>query len=161
RATAEEIAASGEDWAFAPTLAVPRDERWGRTFEGYSEDPAVVAAYAAAMIRGLQGPVSDGGLVQSGPVVAAPKHFLGDGATAQGQDQGDAKITEEELIAVHAAGYAPAIEAGALSIMVSISSWNGVKMIANEQLLTDVLKGRMGFRGIILGDWNAHGQVPG
>lgn len=159
-ATAAETAAAGIDWAFGPTLAVPQDDRWGRTYEGYSEDPALVRSYAGAMIEGLQGKPGGGG-IQKGHVAASAKHFLADGGTTGGIDQGDAKIGEEALIRIHSAGYVPAINAGTMTIMASFSSWNGQKMHGNPSLLTDVLKGRMGFDGFIVGDWNGHGQVPG
>ncbi len=161
RATAEETAVIGVDWAFAPTLAVPRDVRWGRTYEGYGEDPEIVRAYAPAMVQGLQGPMSRAGSIGSGHVAASVKHFLGDGATTGGKDQGDAAVSEGEMIRLHAQGYAPAIDAGAMTVMASFSSWQGVKNHGDRDLLTGVLKGRMGFEGFIVGDWNAHGQVPG
>ena len=160
RATAEETAAAGIDWAFGPTLTVPQDERWGRAYEGYSEDPKVVASYAGAMVEGLQGPPGKG-TIQQGYVMASAKHFLGDGGTIGGVDQGDADIPESELIRIHNAGYPPAIQAGVLSVMASFSMWQGEKMHGNKSLLTDVLKGRMGFDGFVVGDWNAHAQVPG
>ncbi|KQV55842.1 MULTISPECIES: exo 1,3/1,4-beta-D-glucan glucohydrolase [unclassified Caulobacter] len=161
KATALETSAAGFDWAFGPTLAVPRDDRWGRTYEGYSEDPAIVRDYAGQMILGLQGAVSQGGVIQQGHVAASAKHFLGDGGTENGHDQGDTKVPESELIRLHAQGYVPAINAGTLTIMASFNSWNGTKMHGNKSLLTDVLKGRMGFDGFVVGDWNGHGQVPG
>lgn len=161
KATALETSAAGFDWAFGPTLAVPRDDRWGRTYEGYSEDPAIVRAYAGQMILGLQGAVSQGGVIQQGHVAASAKHFLGDGGTENGHDQGDTKVTEGELIRLHAQGYVPAINAGTLTIMASFNSWNGTKMHGNKSLLTDVLKGKMGFDGFVVGDWNGHGQVTG
>jgi beta-glucosidase len=161
KATAEETAATGPEWAFGPTLTVPQDERWGRAYEGYSEDPAVVRSYAGEMVRGLQGEPGTTGRIQSGYVAASAKHFLGDGGTFEGTDQGDAKISEDTLIKIHAQGYVPAIQAGTLTVMASFSSWNGVKMHGNKSLLTDVLKGRMGFQGFVVGDWNGHGQVPG
>ncbi len=160
-ATAQETAASGFDWAFGPTLTVPRDDRWGRTYEGYSEDPEIVRAYAGQMILGLQGAVSQGHVIQQGHVAASAKHFLGDGGTHNGKDQGDTQVSETDLIRLHAQGYVPAIDAGALTVMASFSSWNGEKMHGNKSLLTDVLKGRMGFDGFIVGDWNGHGQVTG
>jgi beta-glucosidase len=160
-ATAEEVAVTGFDWTFAPTLAVPRDDRWGRTYEGYAEDPEIVAAYSGPAIEGLQGGLVGGRPLAPGRIAASAKHFLADGGTAGGRDQGDAAIGEEELVGVHAAGYPPAIEAGALTVMASYSSWNGVKNHANRTLLTDVLKGRMGFEGFVVGDWNGHGQVEG
>jgi beta-glucosidase len=160
RATAEETAAAGIDWAFGPTLTVPQDERWGRAYEGYSEDPKVVASYAGPMVEGLQGPPGKG-TIQQGNVAASAKHFLGDGGTIGGIDQGDADIPESELIRIHNGGYPAAIDAGAMTIMVSFSSWQGVKMTGNKSLLTDVVKGRMGFDGFLVSDWNAHAQVPG
>lgn len=159
-ATARESAAAGMDWAFAPTLAVVRNDRWGRTYESYSEDPALVRAYASEMIEGLQG-VAGKGKLQTGQVSASAKHFLGDGGTTNGIDQGNTEIPESELIAIHSAGYPPAINAGTRTIMASFNSWQGVKMHGNKSLLTDVLKGRMGFDGFVVGDWNGHGQVPG
>jgi beta-glucosidase len=160
RATAVETAATGWDWSFGPTLTVPQDERWGRAFEGYSEDPKIVASYAGPMVEGLQGQPGKG-TIQQGYVAASAKHFLGDGGTIGGVDQGDADIPEQELVAIHNAGYPPAIEAGTMTIMASFSSWQGAKMHGNKSLLTDVLKGRMGFDGFIVGDWNAHAQLDG
>ncbi|MDL2339914.1 MAG: glycoside hydrolase family 3 N-terminal domain-containing protein, partial [Pseudomonadota bacterium] len=161
RATAAEIAGSGIEWTFAPTLAVPQDTRWGRTYEGYSSDPALVASYSGAMIRGLQGPLVKGRPLAADHVAATAKHFLGDGGTDGGRDQGDFKGDEATLIALHSAGYPPAIDAGALTVMASFSSWNGIKNHGNTSLLTGVLKQRMGFRGLVVGDWNGHGQVAG
>ncbi len=159
--TAAEIAGSGIEWTFAPTLAVPQDLRWGRAYEGYSSDPALVAAYGAAMVRGLQGSLVAGEPLANDKVAATAKHFLADGGTTRGKDQGDAQMSEEELVRIHAAGYPPAIEAGALTVMASFSSWNGVKHHGNASLLTDVLKQRMGFEGLVVGDWNGHGQITG
>ncbi len=161
RATAAEIAGSGIEWTFAPTLAVPQDLRWGRSYEGYAADPALVTAYARAMTLGLQGPLTSGQPVAADRVAATAKHFLGDGATDGGKDQGDARISEADLIARHAQGYPAAIDAGVLTVMASFSSWNGVKNHGNTSLLTDVLKRRMGFAGLVVGDWNGHGQIPG
>ncbi|MDB5455308.1 MAG: 1,4-beta-D-glucan glucohydrolase [Caulobacter sp.] len=160
-ATAQETAAAGFDWAFGPTLTVPRDDRWGRSYEGYSEDPRIVAAYAGQMVLGLQGAPGADHPLRAGHVAASAKHFLGDGATLDGVDQGDAQISEADLIRLHAPGYPPAIDAGTLTVMASFSGWQGVKMHGNRSLLTDVLKGRMGFDGFVVGDWNGHGQVPG
>jgi len=159
--TAAEVAASGIDWTFAPTLAVPQDLRWGRSYEGYAADPALVVAYARAMTIGLQGPLLPGKPLAADKVAATAKHFLADGGTDGGKDQGDALISERELIARHAQGYPASINAGALTVMASFSSWNGAKNHGNQSLLTDVLKGRMGFQGLIVGDWNGHGQIPG
>ncbi|PZR32047.1 glycoside hydrolase family 3 protein [Caulobacter segnis] len=166
RATALETSAAGFDWAFGPTLAAPRDDRWGRTYEGYSEDPEIIRQYAGQMILGLQGPLAPftggkGGAIQQGLVAASAKHFLGDGGTTNGHDQGDTQVSEDELIRLHAQGYVPAINAGTMTVMASFNSWNGQKMHGNKSLLTDVLKGRMGFDGFVIGDWNGHGQIPG
>ena len=160
-ATAAEVAGSGIDWTFAPTLAVPQDLRWGRSYEGYGADPALIARYARAMTRGLQGELRRGRPMGSNHVAATAKHFLADGGTTDGKDQGDAQISERELVTLHAQGYPAAIDAGALTVMASFSSWNGVKHHGNASLLTGVLKGRMGFAGLVVGDWNGHGQVPG
>jgi beta-glucosidase len=160
-ATAAEISGSGIEWTFAPTLAVPQDLRWGRTYEGYSSDPALIASYARAMTFGLQGHLVAGKPLDAKRVAATAKHFLADGGTADGRDQGDAQISEAELVAKHAQGYPASIDAGALTVMASFSSWNGVKHHGNASLLTDVLKNRMGFAGLVVGDWNGHGQVAG
>ncbi|MFC0684097.1 glycoside hydrolase family 3 protein [Novosphingobium clariflavum] len=161
KATAAETAASGIDWAFGPTLAVPQDDRWGRAYEGYSEDPALVAAYAGPMVEGLQGAPGTRTTIQAGRVAASVKHFLGDGGTHDGIDQGDTRVDEATLIRIHDAGYPAAVNAGTMTVMASFSSWNGTKMHGNKALLTDVLKGRMGFDGFVVGDWNGHGQIPG
>ncbi len=160
-ATAEEVAGTGIEWTFAPTLAVAQDLRWGRSYESYSSDTALVAVYSRTMVLGLQGPLVSGKPMGAKSVAATAKHYLGDGGTAGGRDQGDARISERQLIARHAAGYPPAIDAGALTVMASFSSWNGEKNHGNGSLLTGVLKGRMGFAGLVVGDWNGHGQVPG
>ena len=159
--TAAEVAATGIEWTFAPTLAVPQDLRWGRSYEGYAADPNLVASYGRAMTLGLQGVLTAG--VPLGPrqVAATAKHFLADGGTLDGRDQGDARLPEADLIRLHAPGYPAAIDAGALTVMASFSSWNGVKHHGNASLLTDVLKQKMGFAGLVVGDWNGHGQVPG
>lgn len=160
-ATAAEVRSTGMEWTFAPTLTVPRDDRWGRTYEGYSEDPRVVASYAAAAIEGLQGKIGTKQFLDGSHVIASAKHFLADGGTFEGRDQGDAKISENELRDVHGAGYPPALKAGAQTVMASFSSWQGRKMHGNADLLTAVLKQRMGFDGFVIGDWNAHGQLDG
>src|SRR5690606_15899051 len=145
-ATAEEARATGINWTFAPTLTVPQDDRWGRAFEGYSEDPAVVASYAAAVVEGLQGKPGSAGFLDNAHVIASAKHFVGDGSTKDGKDQGDAEVSEENLRDVASAGYPPAIAAGVQTVMASFSSWNGEKMSGHKGLLTDVLKGRMDFQ---------------
>lgn len=161
RATAEEVSATGLDWTFAPTLAVAQDVRWGRTYESYSEEPAIVASYAARMVAGLQGEVGSPAFLSPGHTLATAKHFLGDGGTLDGRDQGNNAAPESVLIRVHAAGYPAALAAGALVVMASYNSWQGIKMHANRTLLTDVLKDRMGFEGFVIGDWNAQEEIPG
>ncbi|RZA32886.1 MAG: glycoside hydrolase family 3 protein [Lysobacteraceae bacterium] len=160
-ATAVELRVTGLDWTFAPTLAVPRDDRWGRTYEGYAEHPGVVASYAAPLIEGLQGKVGGKEFLSHSHVVATAKHFLGDGGTHDGRDTGDTRVPETELRDIHGAGYGPALQAGAQAVMASFSSWNGAKMHGNHSLLTEVLKQRMGFDGLVVGDWNAQGRLPG
>ena len=157
--TALEVAATGIDWVFAPTLAVVRNDSWGRTYEGYSEDPEIVKAYAGEIVTGLQGDSSD--RFGSGHVIATAKHFIGDGGTQNGVDQGNTVITEAELHDIHGQGYFTALAAGAQTVMASYNSWNGSKLHGNQYLLTDVLKRQMGFDGFVIGDWNGHGQVPG
>lgn len=159
--TALETRVTGMEWTFAPTVAVPQDDRWGRTYEGYSESPDVVASYAAAMVEGLQGRVGTPEFLDGRHVIASVKHFLGDGGTTDGKDQGDTRISEPDLVRIHAAGYPPAIAAGAQTAMASFNSVNGEKMHGHRYYLTDVLKGRMNFGGFVVGDWNGHGQVKG
>jgi beta-glucosidase len=161
RITAHELTVSGHDWTFAPTLAVPQDLRWGRSYEGFSEDPAIVHSYGDRIVIGLQGAVGTDDFMGQGTVISSAKHFIADGATENGVDQGDAKISEKELSDVHAAGYYSAIPAGVQTVMASFNSWNGRKLHGDKELLTDVLKGKMGFNGFVVGDWNGHGQVPG
>jgi len=159
--TALETRATGMEWAFAPTVAVPQDDRWGRTYEGYSESPDVVASYAGKVVEGLQGKVGSPEFLDGRHVIASVKHFLGDGGTTDGKDQGDTKVSEADLVRIHAAGYPPAIAAGAQTVMASFNSVNGEKMHGNKPYLTDALKGRMNFGGFVVGDWNGHGQVKG
>ncbi|MEM7702385.1 MAG: glycoside hydrolase family 3 N-terminal domain-containing protein [Pseudomonadota bacterium] len=159
-ATAVEIEVSGIDWTFAPTVAVARDDRWGRTYESYSEDPELVSQLGAAMIEGLQGTLASG-RIPEGHVAATAKHFFGDGGTEQGVDQGDVNGDLQDLMAVHAAPYPAAIAAGVSSIMASFNSINGRKMHGNGPLLTGELRGNLGFDGLVVGDWNGHGQIQG
>lgn len=159
--TAHETRVTGMEWAFAPTVAVPQDDRWGRAYEGYSEHPDIVAAYAGAMVEGLQGKAGARDFLDDRHVMVSVKHFLGDGGTRDGKDQGDTPGDEDTLRDVHAAGYVTAIRAGAQAVMASFNSIGGVKMHGRRDLLTDVLKGRMGFEGFVVGDWNGHGQVAG
>lgn len=160
-ATAVEVTVTGIDWVFAPTLAVVRNDRWGRTYEGYSEDPEIVRAYAGEVVNGLQGAAGSGDLFGPNHVMATAKHFIGDGGTVDGDDQGDTIVSEETMRDIHAQGYYSALGAGAQSVMASYNSWDGSKLHGNEYLLTEVLKEKMGFDGFVLGDWNGHGQVPG
>ncbi len=159
--TALEIAVTGLDWTFAPVVAVPRDDRWGRTYEGYSEDPALVADYARQMVIGLQGEPGTDGFLGADKVIATMKHFLGDGGTKDGVDQGDTLASEAALRDIHAAGYPPAITVGVQTVMASFNSWHGRKLHGRKDLLTDVLVDRFGFDGFVVGDWNGHGQVEG
>lgn len=163
RSTARAVRATGITWAFAPTLAVVQDQRWGRTYESFSSDPALVRRYAESYVRGLQGELNG-----AGDVLATAKHFLGDGGTFHGVDQGDTRVPLSQLIGVHAQGYYGALDAGVQTVMVSYSSWNergegdrGTRMHANRYLITEVLKQRLGFDGIVISDWNAIEQVPG
>ncbi len=175
RVTAEEVRATGIQWTFAPCVTVPRDERWGRTYEGFSENPMLVAKLGEAMTRGLQGEQ----LSDSLAVLACAKHFVGDGGTSSQTvaaehgndtirhgkpvtvklDQGDTRVDEATLRRVHLPPYGPSIEAGVGTIMPSYSSWNGVKCTGNKYLLTDVLKDELGFEGFLISDYNAIDQV--
>jgi beta-glucosidase len=167
RATAREMVATSIRWNFAPVVAVPQDVRWGRTYEGYSENTDLVTSLSTAYIRGLQS--IDGITNLSNPfaVLATPKHFIGDGGTQWNSsstykiDQGDMKVDESTLRELFLPPYQAAVEAGAQSIMVSFSSWNGVKMHAQEYLLTNVLKNELGFSGFLVSDWQAIDQIPG
>lgn len=159
--TAKEIRVTGQEWTFAPTVAVPQDFRWGRAYEGYSSDPDLVASYVGAMVRGLQGPPTGENLLAGPYVIASTKHFLADGGTDNGVDQGDSSISEDKLRDIHGKPYGPAIAEGVATVMVSFSSWQGVKMTGNRSLVTGVLKDRMDFGGFVVSDWNAHGQVAG
>jgi beta-glucosidase len=163
RATAEQVRATGITWAFAPTLAVVQNPRWGRTYESYSSDRALVKAYGEAMVRGLQG---DLGSPTS--VLATAKHWLGDGGTFHGKDQGETRISEANLSTTHAAGYYGALRADVQTVMVSYSSFTDSasgkpqgKMHGNAHLISDVLKRRLGFNGLVVSDWNGIEQVPG
>ena len=160
RITAKEVVATGIDWVFAPTVAVVRNDRWGRTYEGYSEDPDIVYDYSRAIVRGLQG-VTDEDFLSETHVISTVKHFLGDGGTEHGIDQGNTLTSEQELFDIHAQGYVGGLSEGAQTVMASFNSWHGEKMHGNRYLLTEVLKDRMGFDGFVVGDWNGHGQIPG
>lgn len=159
--TAREIAATGLDWNFSPTVAVSRDERWGRAYEAYSEDPEVVRAYAGEMVKGLQGKGGSEKFLSDEHVIATAKHWIGDGGTHKGIDRGDTLADERALRDVHGAGYFSAIEAGVQVVMASFTTWQGRRMHGHDYLLTDVLKEQMGFDGFIIGDWSGHGFIPG
>jgi len=172
RITAQEVRATGIHWVFAPCVAVSRDERWGRSYESFSEDPALVAEMARAAVRGFQGE----DLTDPLRVLACAKHYVGDGGTVYGSgtvaletdktkhwpmDQGDTRLSEADLRRIHMAGYKTAIEEGVGSIMPSYSSWNGERMSGHKHLLTDVLKDEMGFEGFLISDYNAIDALPG
>lgn len=159
-ATAKEVAVTGIEWTFAPTVAVARDDRWGRTYESYSEDPAIVAEYAGPMVSGLQGEIGDH-FLQGHYRIATAKHFIGDGGTENGLDRGDTLLDEKRLREIHAAGYYTAIAAGVQSVMASFNSWNGKRVHGDHYLLTEILKNQMGFDGFVISDWNAHKFVDG
>ncbi|WP_339614888.1 glycoside hydrolase family 3 N-terminal domain-containing protein [uncultured Gilvimarinus sp.] len=159
--TGRELKITGIDWNFSPTVAVSRDERWGRAYEAWSEDPELVGQYAGRMIRGLQGEPKSDDFLNEDHVIATAKHFIGDGGTAKGIDRGETLATEEQLRDIHGAGYFSALEAGVQVVMASFTSWEGTRMHGHEYLLTDVLKGQMGFDGFIVGDWSGHGFIPG
>jgi beta-glucosidase len=156
RVTAAEVAGTGIRWAFGPCIAVAQDEHWGRTYESYGEDPVLVSMLGAAAVRGFQ----DGKLSREpSSVLACAKHFIGDGGTDGGTDQGNTVCDEATLRKLYLPPYQAAIKAGAESIMVSFSSWNGEKMHGNKKLLTDVLKGELGFKGFLVSDWAAIDQI--
>ncbi len=146
--SSREILATGADWTFAPTLAVAEDIRWGRSYESYSADPSIVASYADRFVSGLQNNYGDDA------VVACLKHWVGDGGTTHGIDQGETTADLAQLQITHVLPYIPAIEAGALTVMVSFSSWNGDKCHGHEFLISDLLKEQLGFAGFVISDWD-------
>jgi len=160
RVTAREVAVTGIDWIFAPTVAVVKDNRWGRTYEGYSSDAALVKAYAGEIVKGIQGEPGELGSDPS-KVVATAKHWIGDGGTYRGVDQGNTILDFEQLFELHGQGYLSALDADVQSVMVSFNSWNGRKLHGHKELLTDVLKGQLGFDGLVVSDWDGVGQVEG
>lgn len=159
--TAIQVRASGMDWTFSPSLSVVRNDRWGRTYEGFSEDPELVSELGRQAILGYQGDLSETGRIGPSHIVATAKHYLADGGTVDGIDRGNNYSSEEELIKLHAYPYFAAVEAGVLSVMASHSSWHGTRMHGEEYLLTEILKKRLGFDGFVVGDWNSHGLVEG
>ena len=170
RVTAEEVRATGVNWTFAPCVTVPRDERWGRTYEGFGETPELAKSLGEAAVSGFQGDLS-----QPLSILACAKHFAGDGGTTWGTgipkesgsrdrfplDQGDTRLSESELRTVHMQGYISAIRAGVGSIMPSYNSWNGVKCSGSKRLLTEILKEELGFEGFLISDYAAIDQLPG
>jgi beta-glucosidase len=155
--TAAEMKGTGIQWDFSPCIAVARNVRWGRTYESFSEDPGLVKELGAAYIKGMQGK----NLSDKLSVVACAKHFLGDGGTTNGKDQGNTECSEEEFRKIHLQGYIEAVKTGVKSIMISYSSWNGQKMHGNKYFLTDVLKNELGFKGFVVSDWAGIDQLPG
>ena len=158
--TAREVAATGIDWIFAPTVAVVKDDRWGRTYEGYSDEPPIVRAYGGKIVEGLQG-TAEQLRTDSEKVIASAKHWIGDGGTFRGEDQGNTIMSLEDLLDQHGQGYETALDAGVQTVMASFNSWNGEKIHGHKFLITDVLKGQMGFDGFVISDWNGIGQVDG
>ncbi|WP_326823969.1 exo 1,3/1,4-beta-D-glucan glucohydrolase [Streptosporangium sp. NBC_01756] len=165
-ATAAQIRATGQDWAFAPTLAVVRDDRWGRTYEGFSEDPRITRAYGYEAVNGLQGGHPRG--IGDRGVIATAKHFIGDGGTLKGIDQGVNPSSEAEMVNMHGQGYYGALAAGAQTVMVSFNSWTNTdlgidegKLHGSRRAVTDILKQKMDFDGVVVSDWNGIGQVAG
>jgi beta-glucosidase len=160
-ATAREVAATGLDWTFAPVVAVVRDDRWGRTYESYSEDPEIVRVYAERFVRGLQGTPGSREFLDFSHVLATAKHFIGDGGTTDGIDRGDTQVSEADLLRIHGPGYTAAIKAGVQTVMASYNSWNGLKLHGHQHLLTGLLKQQMGFDGIVVSDWDGVDEVQG
>lgn len=162
RITAVETAAIGVDWTFAPAVTIARDDRWGRTYESFSEGPEIAGKMGAAFTIGLQGDPNDAKkFFEPGSIIATAKHFIADGGTVNGRDQGDAVIDEEALRTVHMPPYIDSVEAGAQTIMSSYSKWNGVRMHGHGTLMTTLLKEHVGFDGFIIGDFNGHALIPG
>ena len=158
--TAREVAVTGIDWVFAPTVAVAKDNRWGRTYEAYSSQSPIIKSYAGEIVAGLQGPLAELSTNES-KVIATAKHFIGDGGTLRGVDQGDTIMSLQELLDEHGQGYYEALDAEVQTVMATFNSWNGVKIHGHKFLLTDVLKNQMGFDGFVVSDWNGVGQVEG
>ncbi|HEX5838394.1 MAG TPA: glycoside hydrolase family 3 N-terminal domain-containing protein, partial [Anaerolineales bacterium] len=169
RATAEEILATGIPWNFSPVVAVVQDVRWGRTYEGFGEETDLVASLGTAYVKGMQ-TLQDGDAVspsQSIFTLATPKHFIGDGATIWGSsrtedyelDQGNMQVPESVLRELFLPPYQSAVDAGALNVMASFSSWKGLKMHAEQYLLTDILKEELGFNGFVVSDWQGMDQI--
>jgi beta-glucosidase len=157
RVTATEVAATGIDWTFAPCIAVARNEKWGRTYESFGETPELAQLLGSSEVAGLQGDT----LSDSTSILACAKHFLGDGGTTNGVDQGNTELSESDIRKIHLPGYISTIDSGTGSIMVSFSSINGQKMHGNKYWITDVLKKELGFDGIVISDWDGINQLSG
>jgi beta-glucosidase len=155
RVAAKEIAGTGINWTFAPCVAVAQDARWGRTYESFSDSPDLAGELGAATVRGLQA-----GFAGPDSVLACAKHFVGDGGTQNGVDQGNTVMDEATLRKIHLAPYLPALKAGVGSVMISFNSWNGAKLHGHKHLITDVLKDELGFQGFTISDWAAIDQLP-
>jgi beta-glucosidase len=162
-ATGKAVRATGIAWVFGPTVAVVRDDRWGRTYESFSEDPQLVKRLAGPYVTGLQGALKD-----DANVIASIKHYMADGGTEFGVNTGVAKVSERAMMNIHAQGYYAGIEAGAQTVMASFNSWNDTanghdygKVHGSRAMLTDILKDKMGFDGFVVTDWNGIGEVPG
>jgi beta-glucosidase len=153
--TAAEVAGTGMHWTFAPCVAVARNERWGRTYESFGEEPSLVARLGAAAVKGLEG----NDLSDKSSILSCTKHYIGDGGTTNGKDQGNTECDEITLRKIHLPGYIEAIKTGTGSIMASYNSWNGEKMHGHKYLMTDVLKKELGFDGFIVSDWAAIDQL--
>ena len=156
QAVAEEISGTGVDWDFAPCLCVARNDRWGRTYESFGETPDLPSAMST-LVTGLQG----GTLGGPTSVLATAKHYVGDGGTNGGVDQGNTQLGEADLRAVHLPPFQAAVQRGVGAVMISYSSWNGVKLHGNQYLITTVLKGELGFSGFVVSDWNGIDQIDG
>jgi beta-glucosidase len=157
QATAEEVAGTGIDWTFAPCLCVARNERWGRTYESFGEDPSI-AQSMTTIVTGFQG-ATLGGTPTS--ILATAKHYVGDGGTTGGDDQGNTQLSEADLRRIHLPPFIDAIQKGVGSVMISYSSWNGVKMHGQAYLINTVLKGELGFSGFVVSDWAGIDQIDG
>jgi len=155
KVVANEVAATGIDWTFAPCVAVPQNERWGRTYEGFGETAEINQIMGIASVVGLQGD----DLAHDNTILACAKHFIGDGGTTDGVDQGDTEVSEEVLRSLHMPAYIDAIEKGVGTIMATYNSWYGKKVHGYKYLLTDVLKEELGFEGFIISDWKGVDQV--
>jgi beta-glucosidase len=157
RATAEEVAGTGVNWDFAPCLCVARNDRWGRTYESFGEVPSIPTAMTT-IVTGLQGTTLG---AAPASVLATAKHYIGDGGTTGGVNEGNTQLSETDLRAIHLPPFKAAVDRGVGSVMISYSSWNGVKDHGNRHLITDILKGELGFGGFVVSDWAGIDQIDG